>query len=197
MSDAGEIVSRSLSAWRFCLVLIGVLAAIPCELSAQPVSHGVAIGVAVPTGDYGETRHPGPLAHVSLTFRDPERRIRFRVEGEGVWFPVRDDSSPIPSSSAGDLKILSILASVLLAPNSGSVRPYFIIGGGPQWLSVPNSINPYGLLLGVRAAIGLEGKWSGRKLRAELGAHAVLSDYATGRDFGLGTYVPVMVGIQF
>jgi hypothetical protein len=198
MRDAVETVSRSRSlAWRCYLVLIGVVAAIPCDLSAQAVSPGVALGVAVPTGDYGETRSPGPLANLSLTFREPESRIRFRVEGEAVWLSGRGDSSPFPSSSSGDLRILSVLASMLLAPNTGGVRPYFVIGGGPQWLSVPNGVNPYGTLYGVRAAIGLEGKWRGRSLRSELGAHAVLSDYATGRDFGLGTFVPFTVGVQF
>ena len=105
--------------------------------------------------------------------------------------------APAVRSFTGDLRILSVLASVLLAPNNGIVRPYLVLGGGPQWLTVPDDVNPYGTLYGVRAAIGLEGKWSGRKWRAELGAHAVLSDYATGRDFGLGTFVPVMVGVQF
>ena len=198
MSDAGEIVSRARSsAWRCCLVLIGVVAGIPCELSAQPVSSGVAIGVAVPIGGYGDTRSPGPLAQLSLTFRNPESRVRFRVEGEGAWMFGREDPSPFSSSAEGDLRILSILASVLLAPDTGSVRPYFVIGGGPQWLAVPDNVNPYGMSFGVHAAIGLEGKWRGRKLRSELGAHLVLSDYATGEDYTPGTFVPFTVGVEF
>jgi hypothetical protein len=197
MSNAGEISSRSRICASVCVILLGVAGVVPCEASAQPVSPGVAIGVAVPIGDYGETRSPGPLAHLSLTFGEPGRRVRFRVEGEGAWMPGREDPSPFPSSADGNLRILSILGSVLLAPNTGSVRPYFIIGGGPQWLAVPDNVNPYGRVFGVRAAIGLEGKWRGRKLRSELGAHIVLSDYATGEDYTPGTFVPFSVGVEF
>lgn len=174
-----------------------VLCALPFDLAAQRVSPGVAIGVAVPTGPYGETRRLGPLSQLSLVFRDPESKVRFRFEAEGAWFPSREQASGFASSSQGDLRILSILGTVLLAPRIPGVRPYVGIGAGRHWLRVPSSVSPYGAVFGVRAAVGLEGGWGNRRVRAEVGTHAVLSDYATGRDFGLGTYLPFIVGMQF
>lgn len=174
-----------------------VLCALPFDLAAQRVSPGFAIGVAIPTGPYGETRGLGPLSQLSLVFRDPESKVRFRFEAEGAWFPSREQASGFVSSSQGDLRILSILGTVLLAPGIPGVRPYVGVGAGRHWLRVPSSVNPYGAVFGVRAAVGLEGGWGDRRWRAEVGTHAVLSDYATGRDFGLGTYLPFMVGMQF
>lgn len=198
MSDAREILSQSrLSVSRYCLVLVALVCAVPTKLPAQRVAPGFAVGVAIPTGRYGETRRLGPLSQLSLVFRDPESRVRFRFEAEGVWFPSREKGSASASSTQGDLRILSVLASVLLAPRVQGARPYLVVGAGPQWLHVPSSVNPYGAVFGLRAAVGLEGQWSGRRLRGEVGTHAVLSDYATGRDFGLGTYLPLMLGMQF
>ena len=198
MSHAREIFCQlRLSLLRSSLTLLAVAGAVPLELPAQPVSPGVAVGVAIPTGRYGETRRLGPLSQLSLVFRDPESSVRFRFEAEGAWFPGRERHSALASSSQGDLRILSVLASVLLAPPTEGIRPYFVGGVGRQWLHVPGTVNPYGAVFGVRASAGLDGQWSGRRLRGEVGTHLVLSDYATGRDFALGTYRPLVVGVQF
>jgi len=95
------------------------------------------------------------------------------------------------------MRILSGIATLMIGPRANGVRPYFLFGAGPQWISVPKVPNPYGSVPGARTGIGVEGRARNWTLRAEITGHAVLSDFATGHDFHWGTYWPLTVAIQF
>lgn len=166
------------------------------NLPSQEMHAGFALGAAVPAGDYGETRGIGPVAQLFVLFGRADRRVRVRVEAEGVWLPGHTPAS-YSTSKAGDLYILSGIASLIMGPRSTPVRPYFLLGAGPQLVSVPKHTNPYGSVTGVRAGFGVEGRLRSRSIRAEMAGHAVLSDFGTGRDFGLGGYYPLTLAIQF
>ena len=93
--------------------------------------------------------------------------------------------------------MFSILGSVLIAPRLSGMKPYVTLGGGVQWLSVENSMNPYGSIVGVRSGVGVEGPWGRKTFRAEISAHAILSDFATGKDWAIGAYIPATFAIEF
>jgi hypothetical protein len=163
---------------------------------AQHISPGVAVGTAVPTGDLGRERSPGPVAQLYLVVGRPDRIARFQITAEGVWCPGKLAPASLSSSAYGNFRALSLLGSLLLAPAS-AVKPYLSLGAGLQALSIQGTRNPYGRLVGVRSGVGIEAPLRETSVRAEVGAHAVLSDFGTGHDFRIATYVPVTLAIQF
>lgn len=173
-------------------------AAAATPLGAQGVSLGVAAGVAVPTGPLGANRSPGPVAQASVYLGGFGRRVRGRVDVEAAWFPGGGQPpGRLASSDEGDLRVSGVLASLVVGPRGGPVRPYALVGAGAQGLSVPGRTNPYGAVPGVRAGVGVRATVWGLRLHAELVPHAILSDYGTGRDFEIGTYWPITVGVRF
>ena len=166
------------------------------KLGSQEIHPGFGLGVGVPAGDYRKTHDSGPLGQLFVVFGGADRRLRLRIEAEGAWFPGRVPANT-GSSTSGDMRILSGIATLMIGPRANGVRPYFLFGAGPQWISVPKVPNPYGSVPGARTGIGVEGRARNWTLRAEITGHAVLSDFATGHDFHWGTYWPLTVAIQF
>ena len=166
------------------------------NLPGQEMRAGFALGAAVPAGDFRETRGTGPVAQLFVLFGGADRRIRLRVEAEGVRLPGHTPASS-STSTGGDLYILSGIGSLIMGPRSTPVRPYFLLGAGPQLVSVPKQVNPYGSVTGIRAGFGVEGRLRSWTIRGEIAGDAVLSDFGTGRDFGFGGYFPLTLAIQF
>ena len=188
--------SRARLATQSCVTLALLLVLGTSKLVGQGIHPGFGLGVAVPAGDYRQTHGSGPLAQFFILFGGADRRLRLRVEAEGVWFPGHIPASAL-SDASGDLRIVSSIASLMIGPRTSGARPYLLLGAGPQWLSVSKVNNPYGSVIGTRAGLGVEGRLGDWTVRAEIAAHAVLSDFATGHDYGLGAYWPVAVAIQF
>ena len=185
----------------FVLLLAGLsaLAVTPSHIFAQAVRLGVAGGFAIPTGAYGQTRTAGPLVRGTLTLGGPERRVRFRGDLEGAWLlDIADGASVgVVSSRQGTLRAVSALASVLVGPAGGHFTPYLIAGAGAQRLSVEKVRNPYGTVAGVRAGVGIRFRLGRTAVHAEITPHWALTDFGTGRDFEVGSYVPMVVGVSF
>ncbi len=177
---------------------LGAVVVAPVSASAQAVRLGVAGGVAVPIGAYGETRSSGPLVRGSVMIGGLERRVRFRGDVEAAWMLAADDhASTVPGSHFGTLRALSVLGSVLIGGTGPGFAPYVIAGLGAQRLRVDGSSNPYGTTIGARIGAGVRWRVGRTLLHAELTPHWALSDFATGRDFGVGSYVPATLGISF
>lgn len=173
------------------------------DASAQPF--GVHGGAALPSGRTAEGRRAGPLAGASVTFGGTERRLRGRVAVEGAWLRGEGGRAE-PQAARRDMRVVGALASLLVGARGTGVRPYALVGAGVQWQHVPGARNPYGAVPGVTGGAGVE--WSlpatggaGRarpfRVVAELRAHGVLSDFASGADFRITTYWPLVVGVRF
>lgn len=183
--------------YRSCVCLVAGSFLIAPVAPAQQLSTGIALGVAIPTGDLGAERLPGPLVHAFVILGSARRIVRLQVGAEGILIRGKRASSPMSSSAEGDLRSLGLLASVLMAPRMELVRPYLTIGTALQRLSIPGRMNPYRTILGARGGLGLEAVWRKRTFRGEVTPHIVLSDFGTGQDWSLGTYVPITLGILF
>jgi hypothetical protein len=179
----------------FVLVSLGNLGA--TRAGAQNIAPGLAVGIGVPIGDLGRERLPGPVVQTYAVLGERNRIARLQIGAEGAWFPGNAAAPAIASSAYGDLRVFSILGSVLIAPRSSGMKPYVTLGGGVQWLSVENRVNPYGSIVGVRSGLGVESPWGRKTFRAEISAHAILSDFATGKDWGMAAYIPFTFAIQF
>jgi hypothetical protein len=165
--------------------------------SAQRVDPGIGVGVGFPTGKLGEHRRPGPVVNAYALIGSATRTVRLQVGVEGAWFSGKPRLSAFSSSAEGDLRMVGLIATVLIATYGDGIRPYLALGGGLQYMSVENRRNPYGSVPALRGGIGLEAPWGKRSVRAEVHAHGILSDFGTGRDFVMGTYVPVTISLQF
>jgi len=167
----------------------------PLAARAQAVQLAVAGGVAIPTDDYGETRTTGPLVRGTLLLRGPERRVRFRMDAEGAWLLDRTDRAITGSSRDGTMRVVSALASVVIGGTGPRIAPYLLAGAGVQRLTVEGTRNPYGRTLGMRAGAGVRWLVGRVEMNAEITPHWALTDFGTGREFGLGSYVPVAIGV--
>lgn len=176
---------------------LGALVISPSRAVAQTVQVGVSGGLAVPTGAYGRTRVPGPVVRGSITLGGPQRRVRFRGDLEGAWLLDQADGASIGSGQQGTIRAVSALAAVVAGPTGGRVAPYVIAAAGVQRLTVKGTSNPYGTTTGVRAGAGLRVRLGRSAIHAEIASHLALTDFATGRDFDIGSYVPLVVGVSF
>jgi hypothetical protein len=185
-----------MSHWCRTFVLAMSITGLGTPLGAQAVALGLAGGIAVPTGAYGEARATGPLVQVSGTVGGPQRRLRLRMDVEGAWFAGSGTPTTRGLSAAGGLRVLSSGLNLLVGPRGGPVRPYALVGLSAQRLRATGRVNPYRMVPGVRAGVGMRAALGGVEWRAEVTPHLVLSDYATGRDFDVGSYWPVTLGVS-
>lgn len=175
-----------------------LLATLAPSAGAQAFSPSLAVGAAIPTGYYGTRRSPGPLVRASLTVGYPEQQyVWLRVDGESAWMLDEGGGHVMLGSVDGTLRALGVFATVVAGPRREGVRPYAFMSAGPQWLSVQNATNPYGVSLGLRGGAGVRARAGGVNLEAEVGAHVVTSDFGTGHEFSSGSFVPLTVGVRF
>ena len=121
-------------------------------LPAQPIERSIALGVAVPAGDYAKTRTVGPAIRAGFTIGSAEtRRARLRIELEGAWLLSRGVNSGVGYADPGSLSAMSVLASLVVGrrPTQG-MAPYFLTGLAIQSLTIPGLRNSYGSTFGVR-----------------------------------------------
>ena len=184
-----------LSRWLYVASLAAIFVSARA-IAAQVIHPDVGLGAAVPTGPLGEGRGIGPLVRLGFVVGDTARRIRLRVEGEAAWMPAREARGRT-SSPVGDWRAFSLVGSVLIGPRGSRVASYLVLGAAAQGVDIGGQTNPYGTLAGVRAGAGVRGRVGAYVLRVEVTPHAVLSDFGTGRDFAVGTYWPISVGLTF
>ena len=187
-------IKRMRVAMLFCLASS---AGVTRVASAQKVDPGIGVGVGFPTGALGEHRRPGPVVNAYALIGSATRTVRLQLGVESAWFSGTHRLSAHASSAEGDLGIVGLIANLLIAPHVDGIRPLLALGGGLQYMSVENHRNPYGSVPALRGGIGLEAPWGKRSVRAEVHFHGILSDFGTGKDFVVGTYVPVSLSLQF
>ena len=188
------------SVWIPRVVSAFVAAAVPAmTIGAQAPQLEVAGGLAVPLGAWGATRTPGPLVRASATLGAPTRVVRFRAEVEGAWLLDQIDRTPgaVGSSQQGNLRAVSAIGSVLVGGTRAGLAPYVVVGLAAQRLTVAGARNPYGTTAGLRAGAGLRWRFRRVVLHGEVTPHWALTDFGTGRDFGVGAYVPAVIGLSF
>jgi hypothetical protein len=181
-----------------CVIVSAATLAVT-RVSAQSVEPSLALGVALPTGGLGAQRTAGPLLRAAVTLGDRQRRhVRLRFELEGAWLVGDERRASSGSWSAGTLRAVSGLATMVVgARGSPAVAPYLLVGMGLQRLAVAGVSNPYGMTFGIRGGAGLQWRVGPRTMFAEVSSHAAATDFGTTSDFSVATYVPITIGIRF
>lgn len=110
------------------LVAVLVCAASPATAQQPKVSYGVAAGLAMPMGDYGDLDKLGFTFGAGASFALGSAPVRLRIEGS--WSQTSHDDvggSPVE----GNTKILGGMASLVYPfQTAGTVKPYVLAGLG-------------------------------------------------------------------
>jgi opacity protein-like surface antigen len=154
--------------------------------AAKPVSFGIAGGLSMPTGDFGDGFKSGYNISGLLQFQQPTWPVAIRVEGQYQDFSAKDGVDASVNSIGG-------LANVLYYfPNQSTVKPYVTGGLGffhvkSELGDVSGSDNKFGYDLGA----GLEFRLSGMSTFVEANWQSVQTEGSAMR------MIPIRVGIKF
>lgn len=184
--------------WTRCFLSVGFLVVmlLPILLGAQGWRPEVAAGVAIPRGALSEQHGVGPLLRAGVLFGRVERRVQFRVDGEVSWLP-RNASATAALSEPGDWRTVGAVGSAIMRFRRRGLTPYAVLGVAVQHVTVKHRSNPYGAVPGLRVGGGMQGRWKRSVIRLEVTPHVVLSDHGIGREYGVGRYWPLAVGLTF
>lgn len=170
------------------------LAAALCALSSPggAQSLGVSGGPAVPLGGVGEHRGVGVRGQLSAF--SPGGLLR--ADLGAVLLP----GSEAPGGNAwrtGDWRSVSVAGSALpLLFRSESLALRGLVGISAHRASIRGAENPYGTVPGIQLGTVWERPWGRHTLTAELGLHAVLSDYGVD-ELGISGTLPILVGVRW
>ena len=178
-----------------CL-LIGALVGQATVGAAQRFSPEVAIGIVAPIGLLGARRGIGPTVGAGFMIGGPDRRVRLRIGFDVATMPGHNQPGQLGAAGA-DLRLATLGAAVLMGPRRGRLAPYLVLGVESHSMEARGYTNPYGRVGGLSAGVGLRASLRRLEARAEVTAHLILSDFATGEDFAPGTYVPVTLRVAF
>ena len=153
----------------------------------KPVSLDLALGAAIPVGDFSNGFNTGFNGSVGLGLTSIGSPVGIRFEGMYNKFGGRNDIG----ANQPDSRIIAGTANLEYSLPGQGIRPYLIGGAGYYGLEldVPNaeSINKFGINGGIGAVFPL----SGFNTYAEARFHHVFTDNNATQ------FIPVVFGIQF
>jgi hypothetical protein len=164
------------------------------QLSAQsmkPVTLGIAVGAAIPIGDFANAYNTGYNGTVGLGLSSVGSPVGLRFEGMYNKFLGRNDIGGDPHANQPDSRVIAGTANLVYSLPGQGIRPYLIGGGGYYGLKVDltnaESVNKFGINGGIGAMFPL----SGFNTYVEARVHNVFTDVSSTR------FIPVTVGILF
>lgn len=165
--------------------------------AAKPVSFGIAGGLSMPTGDFGDVAKSGYNVSGLLQFQQPTWPVAIRIEGQFQDFSGKDAFEGASAKSIGGLA-----NALFYVPTKSTVRPYLTGGLGFFHLKMDagdacssefgadectDSSNKFGFDFGA----GLEFQLSGMSTFIEANWQSVQTEGAATR------MIPIRVGIKF
>ena len=154
--------------------------------AAKPVSFGIAGGMSMPTGDFGDAFKSGYNVSGIVQFQQPTWPVALRVEAQYQDFGAKGGVDASAKTIGG-------LANVIYAfPTKSTVRPYVTGGLGFFHLKMDagelsSSDNKFGFDMGA----GLDFQLSGMNTFIEANWQSIRADGSAANQ------IPVRVGIRF
>ena len=154
--------------------------------AAKPVSFGIAGGMSMPTGDFGDGFKSGYNVSGLVQFQQPSWPVAIRVEAQYQDFGAKGGVD-------ASMKTMGGLANVLYNfSTSSTVRPYVTGGLGffhikSEFGDASGSDNKFGYDLGA----GLDFQLSGMNTFVEANWQSIRGDGASANQ------IPIRVGIRF
>ena len=154
--------------------------------AAKPVSFGIAGGMSMPTGDFGNAFKSGYNVSGILQFQQPSWPVALRIEAQYQDFSAKGGVDASAKTIGG-------LANVIYAfPTKSTVRPYVTGGLGYFHLKAEEgdlsaSDNKFGFDMGA----GLDFQLSGMNTFIEANWQSIRAEGAAANQ------IPIRVGIRF
>lgn len=155
----------------------------------SPIKFGIAGGVALPTGDFGDAYGAGYNGTVTLALNAPLIPVGLRVDGMFNRLNANDDASLL---GAPDVDVSSVNANVTFNLLPLPAAKVYVIGGAGYYstklrdsgLDAEGNMG-YNAGLGVRVGMGTQLFVEGRYHRVNLDNDAKLD------------FIPVTIGLMF
>ncbi len=161
--------------------------------SAKPVSLDLAVGAAIPVGDFSDGFNTGFNGTAGLELNSIGSPVGVRFEGMYNKFGARED---VLGRNAPGVRVVAGTANLVYGLPGQGIRPYLIGGGGYYgWkrdTDGASSVNNFGLNGGIGAVFLL----SGFNTYVEARLHHVFTDDVQ-TNFSATQFIPVVFGIQF
>jgi opacity protein-like surface antigen len=154
--------------------------------AAKPVSFGIAGGMSMPTGDFGDAFKSGYNVSGIVQFQQPTWPVALRVEAQYQDFGAKGGVDASAKTMGG-------LASLVYAfPNKSTVHPYVTGGLGFFHLKfdggeLSSSTNKFGF----NAGAGLDFQLSGMNTFIEANWQSIRAEGSAANQ------IPIRVGIRF
>jgi len=155
--------------------------------AAKPVSFGIAGGMSMPTGDFGDAFKSGYNVSGLVQFQQPSWPVALRIEAQYQDFGAKGGID-------ASVKTIGGLANVIYSfPTKSTVRPYVTGGLGFFHLKVDaedvesNSENKFGFDAGA----GLDFQLSGMNTFIEANWQSIRAEGSAANQ------IPIRVGIRF
>lgn len=158
---------------------------------AKPVSFGIAGGLSMPTGDFGDAVNTGYNISGLVQYKGPMWPVALRLEAQWQHFGI--DSDVIDAG----VRSLGALANVLYyIPSAGMVKPYLTGGLGLLNFKVDDDACPAdadcsSTKFGFDFGAGLEFQLSGMSTFVEANWQSIQTEGSATRMF------PIRFGIKF
>ena len=179
-----------------CAAVIACFAAAFAAAQTAPGVHvGVAAGTGSPAGDTRDTFETGFNGSAFVNWTPSASPVGLRVEGMYHNMGVESQASP----DTGDAEIIAGLAGAVIAPKTGTVKPYAVAGAGAYNVDVDRAglVGTDGLNsteLGWNAGGGVAFPLGKTNIFVEARYHSINTE---GPDVERIKLVPVTVGITF
>jgi hypothetical protein len=167
------------------------------QLSAQsmkPVTLGIAVGAAIPIGDFANAYNTGYNGTVGLGLSSVGSPVGLRFEGMYNKFLGRNDIFFInggPRANQPDSRVIAGTVNLVYSLPGQGIRPYLIGGGGyysrKDDQANASSVNNFGINGGIGAMFPL----SGFNTYVEARVHNIFTDVSSTQ------FIPVTFGILF
>ena len=158
----------------------------------KPISLGIAAGVSMPQGNYGDVAGNGYHATAALGLGLPLLPVGLRIEGSYNRFALSEEMEALVGE-AGNWSLASATANLTysLPLPAVVVSPYVIGGGGMYWGSCSADACDTQSDFGYNAGVGVKFMMLVMSAYAEARYHSVQTEGESTN------YMPITIGFMF
>jgi opacity protein-like surface antigen len=173
----------------FAVAALALLA--PIAASQAQVGFGIAAGLSVPSGDFGDGAQSGYHVMGTVAFSPPAAPVGFRVDGMWNEFKLK-----APFDNVKD-RIMALTANAVVGmPGAMVVSPYLIGGLGYYKMKTDQAGDDGTSKVGFNIGAGVKFGLAGFGAFAEARMHQFSVDNGTGGNTAV-RFIPISFGIIF
>lgn len=152
---------------------------------------GIGGGIAIPVGKLGDLQNTGYSALLTLALGSPDFPIGVRIDGT---YNNLTHATPVPTASAGDLRVAGALLNLVYAFPGTYAKPYVLAGAGWYGSKVDTTGAKTQNNIGFNGGAGITFGFGPAAAFLEARYHSISRTVAKG---GVFQFVPITFGLMF